>query len=166
MGQPPESVTWRKSIAPGRDRRQSHRLTWIAVSALSAGVIAHLLRAANPSSYARTHAVPLVIALLFALTVWKLRAATLAGVFCGALVCFSLLSLPGRTGYAALSALVSLFAVTFAATRYGRQHKERQGTAESRRGRAASQVIANLGCAALFALAGFYPGCLAALATC
>ena len=139
-------------------------MTWIAVSALSTGVIAHLFRAGDLSSFARTHAIPVVIALLFALTVWKLRAATLAGVFCGALVCFSLLNLPGRTGYAALSALVSLFVVTFAATRYGRLQKEHQGTAESRRGRAASQIIANLGCAALFALAGFYPGCLAAMA--
>ncbi|MGA8109665.1 MAG: DUF92 domain-containing protein, partial [Acidobacteriaceae bacterium] len=43
----------------------------------------------------------------------------------------------------------ALLLLTFAATRFGRSRKEGLGTAESRRGRRASQVAANLGVAAL-----------------
>jgi uncharacterized protein (TIGR00297 family) len=47
--------------------------------------------------------------------------------------------------------VVAVLVLTAAATRLGRARKERQGTAERRRGRAASQVAANLGIAALAA---------------
>jgi uncharacterized protein (TIGR00297 family) len=60
--------------------------------------------------------------------------------------------------------LIALFVLTFAATRYGRKKKEARGLAEKRSGRRASQVVANLGVAALFASVGWYGGCLAALA--
>ncbi len=66
-----------------------------------------------------------------------------------------------------MPALLLLFLLTFAATRFGRRQKQRMGVAGSRRGRRASQVLANLGCAGL--CAGFgHPvmavACLAALA--
>jgi uncharacterized protein (TIGR00297 family) len=51
--------------------------------------------------------------------------------------------------HSALTPLLSLFILTFLATRAGRRQKIESGLAESRRGRSASQVIANLGVAAL-----------------
>jgi uncharacterized protein (TIGR00297 family) len=61
-------------------------------------------------------------------------------------------------------ALVAVFVLTYAATRLGRNRKEARGLAEPRRGRRASQIVANLGVAGLFAAAGWYSGCIAALA--
>ncbi|MDE3106403.1 MAG: DUF92 domain-containing protein, partial [Acidobacteriota bacterium] len=73
-----------------------------------------------------------------------------------------------------LTPLVLLFLLTFAATRAGRARKQRAGLAESRRGRTAAQVLANLAAAALFAACAALPAgvlqrhaaaaCLAALA--
>ena len=62
-----------------------------------------------------------------------------------------------------------LFALTFAATRYGRTKKEFRGVSESGTGRRASQVIANLGIAAFLVALGKhnflqYTAALAALA--
>jgi uncharacterized protein (TIGR00297 family) len=51
-----------------------------------------------------------------------------------------------RTG---LTPLILLFVLTFVSTRAGRTKKARTGLAESRRGRSAAQVIANLSVAAL-----------------
>jgi uncharacterized protein (TIGR00297 family) len=90
----------------------------------------------------------------------------------GFLVCFILAQSPAawsRYGlemadHWLLPALIVLFVLTFAATRYGRTRKEARGLSESRRGRSASQIIANLGVAGLFAAAGRYEGCVAALA--
>jgi uncharacterized protein (TIGR00297 family) len=61
-------------------------------------------------------------------------------------------------GPGAFVALLTLFIVTWVATRVGRSRKQRLGTAERREGRSASQVLANLGaaaiCAVLFAVRG------------
>ena len=53
--------------------------------------------------------------------------------------------------HSGLPPLALLFFLTFAATRYGRARKEARGLSESRTGRRASQVIANLGIAAICA---------------
>jgi len=95
-----------------------------------------------------------------------MRSATLPAAGVGLLVCLTL-SLRGSGsffGRPGLSALIVLFVLTFAATRYGRQKKESRGLAEARSGRRASQVVANLGVAAVFAALGWYGACLAALA--
>jgi uncharacterized protein (TIGR00297 family) len=63
-----------------------------------------------------------------------------------------------------VSALLTVFLLTFAATRCKRRQKEIRGLSESRRGRSASQIVANLGVAGLFAAVGRYEGCIAALA--
>ena len=56
------------------------------------------------------------------------------------------LAVPGwRT---VLWVVLALFLLAFGATRFGRGKKEKIGSAESRRGRSASQVAANLGAAA------------------
>jgi uncharacterized protein (TIGR00297 family) len=111
---------------------------------------------------------PVVFSVAFAGVVLVLRSATPPAAGVGLLVCLILaLAARGPAGLLArpaLSALIALFMLTFAATRYGRRKKEARGLAEMRSGRRASQVVANLGVAALFASVGWYGGCLAALA--
>lgn len=76
------------------------------------------------------------------------RTATAGGAITGAILAAALyLQTPGW--HTALWPLLVLMALTFAATRFGRRRKEQLGIAESRRGRRASQVAANLGVAAL-----------------
>ena len=95
------------------------------------------------------------------LVTWKLRAATPAAAATGALINASLMFStitgshydpghydPWRT---ALSPILAVFVLAFAATRAGRRKKELLGMAEGRHGRSASQVAANLGVAALVA---------------
>jgi uncharacterized protein (TIGR00297 family) len=91
------------------------------------------------------------ISIAFGLLVWMLRAATAHAAVTGAIITACLyLRTPGwRT---ALFPLIVLLVLTLVATRVGRAHKEHLGTAEARRGRKASQVVANLGVAALAAI--------------
>jgi uncharacterized protein (TIGR00297 family) len=104
--------------------------------------------------------------------VWALRAATMPASAMGFLVCFILSQSPVVwTGFAAypsthpaIPALVALFVLSFAATKYGWSKKEARGLGEQRGGRRASQIVANLGVAALCAAMGEYDGCIAALA--
>lgn len=115
--------------------------------------------------------VALAIGAAFAVLVWMLRAATPAASLTGGLFTMSLyLWTPGwRT---LLWSLLALFLLTFAATRFGRRHKEKLGTAEGKRGRSASQVAANLGVAVVAGIPlsarhvwlGIYPGRVALIA--
>jgi uncharacterized protein (TIGR00297 family) len=117
-------------------------------------------------------AVPLVCSFAFAVLVWLLRSATLHAAGAGFLVCAILAQSPTvwtglnplQAHRPAIPALVALFLLTSAATRLGRKKKEIRGVAEARGGRRASQIVANLGIAALCALIGLYDGCIAALA--
>ncbi len=83
-----------------------------------------------------------------ALLVWRVQAATMAGALTGGLLmgCFCLTT-PGwqSSGWA----LVTMLALALVATRVGRARKQQLGTAESKHGRGAAQVAANLGVAAL-----------------
>jgi len=107
----------------------------------------------------------------FALLVWALRAATPAAALTGGLFTVSLyLWTPGwRT---LLWPLLALFLLTFGATRFGRRRKESLGVAEGKRGRTASQVVANLGAAVISGIPisankvwlGLYPGRVALIA--
>ena len=111
------------------------------------------------------------IAALFAFLVWILRAGTAAAALTGGLFTVILyLWTPGwRT---TLWPLLALFLLTFAATRFGNRRKEFLGIAEERRGRTASQVVANLGAVVLAAIPlrawrvwlGIYPGRVALVA--
>jgi uncharacterized protein (TIGR00297 family) len=111
--------------------------------------------------------VPFLLSVGFALLVWLLKAATLPAATIGFAICMAL-GEPrhGENGMntAALSALVALFVLTFAATRFGRAKKELRRLAERRGGRRTSQIVANLGVAALCASMGWHSGCIAALA--
>jgi uncharacterized protein (TIGR00297 family) len=159
-----ESSVRRKAISPARDRAQSRVLTWVVGAILSfaaaSSVTPHLNAALSLPTLARSMAISMV----FGCVVWALRAATAGGVVVGVLICFLLLQSSGGASYSALAALISLFILSFAATRFGRSRKESRGLAERHGGRQASQVVANLGVAALFASTGHYAGCIAALA--
>ncbi|MGA2535881.1 MAG: DUF92 domain-containing protein [Terracidiphilus sp.] len=93
------------------------------------------------------------LSLLLALVVLKLRAATLAGAATGAVITaslmFSTVGFPYEPWHTALPPVLAVSLVAWLATRLGRTRKETLGTAESRHGRSASQVAANLGMAAL-----------------
>jgi uncharacterized protein (TIGR00297 family) len=98
----------------------------------------------------------LAISALLGLAVWKLRAATPAAALAGAAITASLIfstvsTSPFTLLHTALTPILVLFLLTFAATSIGRRGTQRLGTAENRRGRSAAQVTANLGLAALLA---------------
>lgn len=157
---------WRKAIPEARDRLQSQMLVGVVVPLLVVGT-AVVYR--PPTTGA---AVPLLCSFAFAVVVWLLRSATLPAAGVGFLVCAILARAPAVWTDAsslpvyrpAIPALVALFVLTFAATRYGRAKKEGRGVAEARSGRRASQIVANLGIAALCALIWWFDGCIAALA--
>jgi uncharacterized protein (TIGR00297 family) len=89
--------------------------------------------------------VVLAVTVAFAGLGHLVRGVTRSGAIAGGIICFALFA---SAGPAAFAALLCLFAVTWMATRLGRQRKQRLGTAERREGRTASQVLANLGVAA------------------
>jgi len=110
------------------------------------------------------------ISAIFGLIVWKMRAGTAGAALTGALITASLMFSTTRYPYESswlhggLMPLLAVFVLTWGATKIGRAKKERLGTAESKRGRNAAQVAANLGVAALVATSlivvwpVFFPG--------
>jgi uncharacterized protein (TIGR00297 family) len=92
------------------------------------------------------------LTLLFAALGRIVRGVTNAGAIAGAAVCFALLWSAGVGGFVAL---LTVFLLTWIATRIGYGRKQHLGTAEARSGRDALQVLANLGmaagCAVLYA---------------
>jgi uncharacterized protein (TIGR00297 family) len=77
-----------------------------------------------------------------------LRGVSNSGAVAGAVVCFLLSACAGG---GALIALISVFVLTWIATRFGHPRKQQLGTVE-KGGRTASQVLANLGVASFAAL--------------
>jgi uncharacterized protein (TIGR00297 family) len=98
------------------------------------------------------------ISSIFGLVVWRLRAGTAGAAAIGAVITASLMYSTTRFPYryswvhGGLLPLLAVFLLTFAATKTGRAKKERLGINESKRGRNAAQVAANLGIAALAAV--------------
>lgn len=94
------------------------------------------------------------VMLVFALFAWAVRGVTRSGAVAGALVGFALIRGAGWGGFLALC---TVFLLTWIATRIGYSRKLKLGTAESRRGRDARQVFANLavaaGCAVVYGFA-------------
>lgn len=146
------------------DRRRKiereNRLGWqsrtmlIAVLVLSGiGLMSRLLPDLTPAS-----AEGLAICAAFGGLVFLLHAATPLAALTGFLLtsCLYLATVDQPHGgwfHTALLPGLALFILAFVATRFRRGHKEQIGLAESRRGRGASQVAANMGIAALAALA-------------
>jgi uncharacterized protein (TIGR00297 family) len=93
------------------------------------------------------------LSVLLGLATWQMRAATPWGAAAGAGITASLMFstvafpyLPWRT---ALVPVLAVSLMAFLATRAGRGRKEGLGMAESRRGRGAAQIAANLGAATI-----------------
>jgi uncharacterized protein (TIGR00297 family) len=166
MGEEMQQDVWQKAIPEERDRLQSRVLVGVVVPVLAVGAVAVYL------PWNAAPVIPLVGSATFAVVVWALRSATLPATAVGFLICSILARAPVVwTGFSplpvdhpAIPALAVLFVLTFGATRLGRARKEERGVAEARSGRRASQIVANLGVAALCALVGWYHGCIAALA--
>ena len=98
------------------------------------------------------------LSLIFSLAAWRLRAATLAGALAGGMICLLITFYTASTRldwlhtgllHSGLLPLLELFILTVAATHAGRRRKTLAGLAESRRGRTAAQILANLGVAGL-----------------
>ena len=90
-----------------------------------------------------------VVAVVFAIVARAMGSVTDGGALAGVLVAFVLM-LAG--GFAGFIPLLTLFLLTVISTRWGYGRKQRLGVAERKRGRKASQVLANLGAAAACAL--------------
>ena len=95
----------------------------------------------------------LSLCILLGLVAMKARSATpgaaLAGAAIAASLMFATVSFPYLPWKTALVPVLAVLVMTSLATRVGQKRKQSLGTAESKRGRAASQVAANLGVAAL-----------------
>jgi len=93
------------------------------------------------------------LSLLLGIIVLWLRAATPAAAFAGVVITasliFSTVTVPYLPWQTALVPTLGVSLLAYLATRFGRMKKEQLGTAEKRRGRAASQIAANLGVAML-----------------
>ncbi len=90
-----------------------------------------------------------LIALLFAVVARVMGSVTDGGAIAGIAVAFILMITAGFSGFLPL---LTLFALTVLATRWGRRRKERLGLSERSGGRKGTQVLANLGAAACCAL--------------
>ncbi len=93
------------------------------------------------------------LSLVLGAAAWKSHSASSDGAVTGAAIAaslmFSTLVFPYHLWQTGLIPMVAVLLLTSAATRFGRQKKERLGTAEKRAGRGSAQVAANLGMAAL-----------------
>ena len=155
MRSAPADTGWKKAIPAERDRLQARVLVWVVGAALIGrwGCRCGFCRSwgLDPRWFASAGFFSAwIFSAGFAVLVWRMRAATGPAALLGGVVCIDML-LAQRMAYSwrhtALPALVTLFVLTFAATRFGRRRKEALGMAEPRRGRRAAQIVANLGVA-------------------
>jgi uncharacterized protein (TIGR00297 family) len=170
------SSEWRKPIPEERDRIQSEVLVGAVGVILAVEAVLEILQLHGSGPLPPWFWGACGISSGFALVVWLIRSATAPAAAMGGLVCLHVLlrqQMGGAWEATAMPSLLALFLLTFAATRFGRARKEAMGTAEERRGRRASQVLANLGVAGMlaaggaagsFASAAMLAACVAALA--
>jgi uncharacterized protein (TIGR00297 family) len=117
--------------------------SWLVLATVAPWCALAALRHATPTAFG--------ISLTLAILVLMARAATPLAALTGGVLC-AVLTLGWSPWYhSALPALVTLFVLTWAATRFGRASKQQLGVAEDKRGRNAAQVAANLGAAGLAA---------------
>ena len=89
------------------------------------------------------------VTLAFTLLARAVRGVTTTGAIAGFIITFLLYALAGPGAFAAL---VMVFILAWITTRIGYRQKQKLGTAEKHDGRSASQVLANLGAAAVCAI--------------
>lgn len=143
----------------GRLRWQSRFLLVLVLPISAAGLSSLASQRPTPATVEG-----LALCAAFGLLVWLLRAATPLAAMTGFLLtsCMYLGTTRQPHGgwfHTALVPGLALFVLAFVATRFRRRQKEQRGLAESRKGRGAAQVTANMGAAALAALA-LEPGSL------
>ena len=100
-------------------------------------------------------AIAAAVTLSFAFLAFALRGVNRRGAVAGGIACLVLFVCAGPGAFATL---VTLFVLTWGATRFRFRRKQELGLSEKREGRNAAQVLANLGvaaaCALLFAVTG------------
>lgn len=146
-----------KAIPGRQDRLQSDLLVGAVGTILAAKAVLEIVRIHGDGPMPRWFWVACGVSAAFAAVVWLLRSATGPAAAMGGLVCLHVLlrqQFGGTWQETAMPSLLTLFLLTFAATQFGRARKEAMGTAESKRGRRASQVLANLGAAGILAAGG------------
>lgn len=98
------------------------------------------------------HALQLfLLSTLLGALIWLSRAGTLSAALTGALFAACLANTSPSLLHSALPGLIATFLLTLAATHFRTGDKAAHGLAESKRGRSAAQVVANIGSAATFA---------------
>jgi len=131
-----ELARWGKTIPRDRDRAQSRILLWTVGALVGLSALFPPLTALLHGLSLRSFTAPLLISVGFALLVWALRAATSAAAAMGSLICFILARPrhiethhdPLSTEHSALLALITLFVLTFAATKFGRRRRRLAGS--------------------------------------
>ncbi len=147
---------WQKAIPPTRDQKQSRGLVLSVGTALLLATAATVILTLSTATRHPAYVFSLLgISVGFAVVVWLLRAATPVAAAFGGMICLLVTCWTGTFAqsilHTGLTPLAMLFVITFLATRAGRRRKAKAGLAESRKGRSAAQVIANLSVAALCA---------------
>ncbi|HEX6504709.1 MAG TPA: DUF92 domain-containing protein [Terriglobales bacterium] len=89
------------------------------------------------------------VTVVFAAVAWLLKGVTNTGALAGAVISFAIYL---GAGAGAFVALVCVFLIAVGTTRLGYTRKQQLGAAENREGRSGSQILANLGVAALAAV--------------
>ena len=97
--------------------------------------------------------IALLVTSLFGIGGYVSRGVTRSGALAGGILAFVLYV---SAGPPAFITLLGVFVLTWLTTRIGYAHKAGLGLAESRKGRRASQVLANVGAAAGFAILGVF----------
>ena len=92
----------------------------------------------------------LAVTVAFGVAAKLLRAVDMPGAVAGVVITWVLFVTAGAGAFAAVAAV---FVLAFLTTRLGYRHKQFLGTAERRGGRTGSQVVANLGAAAICGVA-------------
>jgi uncharacterized protein (TIGR00297 family) len=128
--------------------------SWLVLAAAAPWCAIGTLRYATTSWTGATQTA-LLISLALAFLVWLARAATPPAAVTGGLftAVLTLGPQPGGPFHSGLPSLLTLFVLTWGATRFGRSKKQQLGVAEDQHGRNAAQVAANLGVAGLGATA-------------
>jgi uncharacterized protein (TIGR00297 family) len=127
---------------------------WIVAALATALAVAHLPPPADPVDRLLSPGVLTAVAvnILFALTAWFIGGVSASGAVAGSIIGSLIL---GVAGWPAWSMLAATFVIAAGTTRVGALAKERAGLAEGRRGRrAAGNVVANTGAAALWVVVG------------
>lgn len=155
--------TARKAIPEQRDQLQSQILVWAVGVLLAIAALPGVALAIHNGQIGVTDGWMAVgIAIAFGLLAWRVRAATFPAAVCGSAICLLVTVFPTDGPHrgvlhSGLSPLAALFLLTFASTRLARARGVQGDDAERRKGRRASQIVANLGWAGLLFYLRYLP---------